>query len=118
MNKSDGTGIEDLAHIKQSIADIINTPVGSRTMRRDYGSLTSVLLDSPLNEYTRMQLQAAAVMAITRWEPRISLTSLVFNVGTGDNAGALTVDFEADRVDGSRSSVPVSGSVLLRGASA
>lgn len=118
MNRSDGAAIEDLAHIKQSITDILNTPVGSRVMRREFGSLVPDLLDSPLNDYTRMQLQAASVMAIMRWEPRISLTSLKFNVGTGDNAGALTVDFEGDRVDGSRSSSPVSASILLRGGTA
>ncbi|MED0543895.1 baseplate assembly protein, partial [Escherichia marmotae] len=39
MNRSDGLTVTDLEHISQSIGDILRTPVGSRVMRRDYGSL-------------------------------------------------------------------------------
>ena len=45
MNRSDGLTVTDLEHISQSIGDILRTPVGSRVMRRDYGSpLASVLV--------------------------------------------------------------------------
>lgn len=114
MNKFSGRHLTDANHIEQSVDDILSTPIGSRVMRREYGSLVPELLDQPTNAYTRMLLQAACVMAITRWEPRISLTSLTFNVGTGENIGKTIVDFEADRVDGSRSGSPVKASVALR----
>ena len=41
MNRRDGLTVTDLEHISQSIGDILRTPVGSRVMRRDYGSLRS-----------------------------------------------------------------------------
>ncbi|HIH7570978.1 TPA: GPW/gp25 family protein, partial [Yersinia enterocolitica] len=39
MNRHAGQTITDADHISQSIADILITPVGSRVMRRTYGSL-------------------------------------------------------------------------------
>lgn len=117
MNKVDGANVSDLEHIKQSVSDILSTPVGMRVMRREYGSLVPELIDQPSNDYTRMLIQAACVLAITRWEPRLSLTRLTFNVGTGNDVGKSVVDFEADRIDGGRDSSPVSASVALgRGA--
>ncbi|RRW94289.1 GPW/gp25 family protein [Pandoraea apista] len=113
VNKVDGSNLSDLGHIKQSVSDILTTPVGSRVMRREYGSIVPELIDQPSNDYTRMLIQAACVLAITRWEPRLSLTRLTFNIGTGDDTGKATVDFEADRIDGGRDSSPVSASVVL-----
>lgn len=117
MNKVDGSALTDLEHIKQSVTDILTTPIGSRIERHEYGSLVPELIDQPTNGYMRMLIQAACVMAIARWEPRLSLTSLTFNVGTAENAGKAIIDFEADRVDGARSGSPVKASVALgRGA--
>lgn len=45
MNCSDGLTVTDLEHISQSIGDILRTPVGSRVMRRDYGSLLASMID-------------------------------------------------------------------------
>ncbi|HEN3606819.1 TPA: baseplate assembly protein, partial [Yersinia enterocolitica] len=39
MSRNTGQTITDADHISQSIADILITPVGSRVMRRAYGSL-------------------------------------------------------------------------------
>ncbi|HGJ5879100.1 MAG TPA: baseplate assembly protein, partial [Arsenophonus nasoniae] len=39
MNRQTGRFISENAHIAQSVQDILLTPVGSRVMRRDYGSL-------------------------------------------------------------------------------
>lgn len=33
-----GKALEGMAHLRQSIRDILGTPLGSRVMRRDYGS--------------------------------------------------------------------------------
>ena len=36
----DGTGnLNDMEHLKQSVRDILTTPLASRVMRREYGSL-------------------------------------------------------------------------------
>ncbi|ELY5272404.1 baseplate assembly protein, partial [Yersinia enterocolitica] len=47
MSRNAGQTITDADHISQSIADILITPVGSRVMRRAYGSLLSELIDQP-----------------------------------------------------------------------
>lgn len=74
MNALDGRTLTDDQHLAQSVRDVLLTPLGSRVMRRDYGSALFDLLDAPQNAVTSMQLMAAAVIAIDRWEPRITLT--------------------------------------------
>ncbi len=37
MDAKTGKVLEGLEHLKQSIIDILTTPVSSRIMRRDYG---------------------------------------------------------------------------------
>jgi len=76
MNVVTGKGIAGLDHIRQSISDILTTPIGTRTMRRDYGSLIPSLIDQPMTPANTMRVYAAAVLAITNWEPRISVTHI------------------------------------------
>lgn len=45
MDRRTGRLIEGDAHLAQSVADILTTPVGSRLQRRTYGSLLPELLD-------------------------------------------------------------------------
>lgn len=45
MNSHTGLSISEVEHIRQSVRDILVTPVGSRVMRREYGSLLSALED-------------------------------------------------------------------------
>ena len=49
MNINTGKTISEIAHIKQSIANILTTPIGSRIMRRNYGSRLFKKIDSPIN---------------------------------------------------------------------
>ncbi|MBK1711302.1 baseplate assembly protein [Rubrivivax gelatinosus] len=90
MNRTSGAAISDAAHLQQSIADILGTPLGSRLMRRDYGSLLPELMDQPDNGATRVRLHAAIAAALMRWEPRIRLSSAA--VTTGTRAGQVIVD--------------------------
>ncbi|OSD72749.1 baseplate assembly protein [Salmonella enterica subsp. enterica serovar Rough O:d:1,7] len=72
-----GTGtLNDSDQLWNSVNDILLTPLASRVMRRDYGSLVSDLIDSPQNAATRLQCMSAAVIALTRWEPRIALNKI------------------------------------------
>jgi phage baseplate assembly protein W len=71
MNRNTGLGISDTEHISQSMRDILLTPVGSRVMRREYGSLLSALIDMPQNPALRLQIMVACYSAIQKWEPRI-----------------------------------------------
>lgn len=63
-----------MAHIHQSVTNILTTPVGTRVMRRDYGSVLPDLIDRPLNGKTVLRLYAAAVIALMKWEPRLKIS--------------------------------------------
>jgi len=76
MNRNTGRAITDAEHIRQSVGDILRTPVGSRVMRRDYGSLLSAMIDQPQTPALELQIKVACYMAILKWEPRITLTSI------------------------------------------
>ncbi|WP_187439693.1 GPW/gp25 family protein, partial [Escherichia coli] len=91
----DGTGnLNDMEHLKQSVRDILITPLASRVMRREYGccgreygSLVPDLIDEPMNNTTRLQCMSAAVIALTRWEPRIALDAIDVVWKAGGRAG-------------------------------
>lgn len=97
LNADTGAQISDLDHIRQSINKILLTPIGTRVMRRDFGSLIPDLIDQPLNGKTRMQLMAASVMAIYTWEPRVDLKTI--SLQQADEA-SLYADIELSRRDG------------------
>lgn len=83
----DGTGnLNDTAHLEQSIRDILTTPLASRVMRREYGSLVPDLTDEPMNNTTRLQCMSAVVIALTRWEPRIALNAVDVTWKAGGHA--------------------------------
>lgn len=96
MNRNTGFGISDTEHISQSMRDILLTPVGSRVMRREYGSLLSALIDMPQNPALRLQIMVACYSAIQKWEPRIRLTAISFETG---DAGEMYVDITGMRTD-------------------
>lgn len=98
MNRHTGAPLDGDAHLAQSIGDILTTPLGTRVMRRDYGSLLFELLDRPLNAATRMLCVMAVAMAVARWEPRIAVRQVLFD---GDlPAGQMTVTILGQRTDG------------------
>ncbi|ELC2811490.1 GPW/gp25 family protein [Salmonella enterica] len=96
MNRNTGLGISDSEHISQSMRDILLTPVGSRVMRREYGSLLPALIDMPQNPALRLQIMVACYSAIQKWEPRIRLTSISFERG---DTGEMYVDITGMRTD-------------------
>ena len=97
MSRSTGKPLDGVAHLAQSIGDILTTPVGSRVMRRDYGSLLPRLIDQPFNAATRIRLFAATAAALMRWEPRIQLDQVRMELG--DAPGAVVVTVEGTRTD-------------------
>lgn len=65
--------IGEAEHLRQSITDILTTPLGSRVMRRDYGSRLFELVDRPLQPSTLLAIIQATAEALIRWEPRLLL---------------------------------------------
>jgi phage baseplate assembly protein W len=92
MARDTGKAMTGIDHIAQSIGDILSTPLGTRVMRRDYGSLLFELTDAPLNRATALLLIAAIAMAITRWEPRYTVrhVALAGDFASGQATVTLT----------------------------
>ncbi|MDD3652325.1 MAG: GPW/gp25 family protein [Immundisolibacter sp.] len=104
MSATTGRALTGLDHLRQSIRDILTTRIGTRVMRRDYGSHVPDLIDHPGNPANKLRLQAAIVAALVRWEPRLSLTRCTISVDLG---GRASVTFEGTRLDSPRTLQPV-----------
>ena len=74
INAYTGQPLSGLDHLRQSIADILSTPLNTRVMRRDYGSRLPELIDQPITPRLAVELYAATAEALRRWEPRFKLT--------------------------------------------
>lgn len=108
MNRDTGEAITDIEHIRQSVRDVLLTPVGTRVMRRSYGSLLSALIDQPQNEALRLQIMSACYMAILQWEPRIKLTGISYESAFD---GGMVVEITGTRNDNAQDfslTIPVS----------
>ncbi|MEE1917539.1 GPW/gp25 family protein [Pseudomonas asiatica] len=73
LDRRTGQPLSGLDHLKQSIEDILTTPVGSRRMRPEYGSHLRRFVDLPVNEGWKSAVQAEVARALGRWEPRLRL---------------------------------------------
>ncbi|MCW5319628.1 phage baseplate protein [Verminephrobacter aporrectodeae subsp. tuberculatae] len=73
MNRSVGGALSGVEHLRQSIADILSTPVGSRVMRPEYGSELPRMVDQPVTKGWVSAVQAEVVRALGRWEPRVNV---------------------------------------------
>lgn len=76
MNAKTGRMMSLPDHVHQSITNILFTRMGTRVQREEYGSLLPEMLDMPLNEVTLLRCNAAAVMALAKWEPRYLVQSV------------------------------------------
>lgn len=110
MNAATGRSLAGPKHIGQSIGKILNTPLGSRVMRREFGSVIPSLIDHPLTQANILRLYSAAVVAIREWEPRVKVGSVNRSFGT---AGQFILDISLTRTDTGETDVvqvPLGGS--------
>lgn len=89
MDRHTGKAISDFEHLKQSVEDILTTMIGSRVMRRDYGSRIPEYVDYPLNADTVTLIYGAAIDALDIWEPRLLIDRVtvdkeVANISAGN----------------------------------
>jgi len=77
MDSNSGAALGGIDHLRQSIRNILTTPIGSRVMRRDYGSRLYQLVDAPANRSTLLDIYTAVAEALATWEPRLDLHQLV-----------------------------------------
>ena len=111
MSRETGRSLALEDHIHQSIHDVLTTPVGSRIMRRSYGSILPDLVDHPANPSNRLRLMNATVVAIMKWEPRVSINSVSVSLAMN---GKVQIDIEAITKRGRRSGKPINISVPLQ----
>lgn len=74
LNRTTGQPLSGYEHLKQSITDILTTPVGSRVMRPEYGSHLPRMVDLPVNKGWISAVQAEIARSLGRWEPRLKLS--------------------------------------------
>lgn len=79
MSNKTGGYLDDLEHLKQSIVDVLTTPLGSRVVCRDYGSVLFQLVDQPVNKELFPKIYAAVASAIDKWEPRFKVEKIAIN---------------------------------------
>jgi uncharacterized protein len=91
MSATNGKELEGLEHLKQSIIDILTTPIGSRIMRRDYGSRLCELIDKPINKDFTLEIYAATADALQKWETRFKLEKVKI---TEIKEGKVTLSLE------------------------
>lgn len=118
MNRTNGLSIVAKEHIRQSVGDILTTPIGSRVMRRSYGSLVPELIDHPDNQVTQIRLFAAVASSLMRWERRIRLTRIRI---ARERAGRADITLECVDLTDSRTPQPLTLQVpvvLRQGAAA
>jgi phage baseplate assembly protein W len=93
IHRSTGKLLTEEAHIAQSVGDILTTPLGTRVMRENYGSLLPELLDHPQTPTLELKLMAAAFMSIIVWEPRIKPTRMRMSPALLDGRRSIDIEF-------------------------
>lgn len=96
MDSQSGKGLSGLDHLRQSVRDILTTRLGSRVMRRTYGSRLFQLVDAPLNKATLAELYAATAEALSIWEPRMKLLTIK---ATSSTAGAVEISITSNYLE-------------------
>lgn len=85
VDRRTGQPITEFRHILQSIEMILTTRIGTRVMRRDFGSRLPDLIDAPLTPATLTAIYAAVNEAIATWEPRVRIYQSRLNLKSAKN---------------------------------
>ena len=93
MDRTTGKQLSDFEHLKQSIIDILTTPLGSRVEQRDYGCGLFQMVDRNIDKAFVMWAYVSIAEAITKWEPRILLSKITLDA-TQWRDGILLLDLE------------------------
>jgi len=96
MNAETGELLTGVPHLKQSIQQILTTRIGTRVLRRKFGSTVPDLIDSPANSQTIMKFYAAIAIALRDFEPRFKLTRVYSDFDNNLKNGKATFNIEGD----------------------
>lgn len=92
VNNRTGKRLSGVAHLRQSVSDILTTPIGTRVLVRDYGSDLFSLADNPRDDLTRLQIIAASATALARWETRLKVTRVLVSFPEGESGCVLDIE--------------------------
>jgi len=92
LNAATGHPLAGLDHLRQSVRDILTTRIGTRVLRRDYGSELPALIDRPMTPALALDLYVATAQALRRWEPCLSLSKVTL---TDARVGRIALFLEA-----------------------
>lgn len=99
MNRGTGKPLSGTDHIRQSVNDILTTPLYSRVMLAGYGSDLPLLVDNPDDRVTHIRVVMATAVALARWEPRISIDAVQV---TQAGNGRISINIDATDVETER----------------
>lgn len=91
ISNQTGQALGGMDHLKQSVKDILTTPLGTRVMRREYGSRLFDLIDAPMNNSTIIDIVSATSEALAKWEPRILVERVQVDDANETGNLALTI---------------------------
>ena len=95
-----GDGIvTDIDDVNQCIQTILSTPVGSEVLRPDFGSNIWQYIDWPIDR-ARPHIVREAMNALTKFEPRISVTAITVNEAADYGHAYLLVSWNAANQNG------------------
>lgn len=98
MDQHSGAAISGDADIAQSVARILSTRIGTRVMRRSFGSRLPELQDTPITPRNAILWIAATAGALRRWEDRIKVERVAVSMNQGGE-GRLLIDIAGHRTD-------------------
>lgn len=83
--------VSDALDVEQAIRIILSTAPGERPMRPEFGCDVHRLVFERINGSTLGQMERAIRVALQRWEPRIEVEHVTFDVGE-QHSGTLLID--------------------------
>ena len=96
LDAGTGAALDGVEHLRQSVRDVLTTPVGSRVMRRAYGSRLFDLVDGPVTAGQITRVIAETAEALDRWEPRYRVRRV--DVRPASAPGHVLIDLEGSYV--------------------
>lgn len=76
MDDQTGKYNDGFDYLKQRIRDILSTPLGSRVMRREYGSELFKRIDNPTNGELIANIYSDCVTALYNFEPEFEVVNV------------------------------------------
>ncbi|WP_162286999.1 GPW/gp25 family protein [Pantoea stewartii] len=92
VNSRSGKRLSGAAHLRQSVSDILTTPIGTRVLLRDYGSDLFSLVDNPRDDLNRLRIIAATASALAKWEPRLKVTRVIVSFPQSEAGCILDIE--------------------------